>query len=407
MSKSKGNVIDPLEVIHGCDLKALLAKLDEGNLPEKEVARAKAQHEKDFGEDGIPTCGADALRIGLLAYTIQGRNINLDIKRVVGYRNFCNKLWQGTRFLLGCIGGDFQPTAGMADALVADPSASRRDLWILSKLNSCVDEATKTMEAYEFGRTVHTLHAFFINHLCDVYLELIKPVVYGNDQQRKAQAQGTLWTCLDTYLRLLHPICPFVTEELWQRLPKIEGGGQPASIMIAPWPLAQPAWSNATVESGMALLLECVAASRSMRSEHNMNKRQADYIICCATQPVRDVIQAQTDDFSCLAMAQTVECIVAEETTSDKMLGVRIVNDQVKVYMDPGEAVVDNSAQIKKLQKEVKTLTPLVEKLQKKLADPQYKDKVPPKIFEKDTTTLASYEKKRNDALKALERFNA
>lgn len=142
----------PPQVIYGCSMNDLLAKLEAGNLPPKEVKRATENQLKDFGEtDGIPECGADALRIGLLAYTVQGRDINLDIKRVVGYRNFCNKLWNATRFMLGCF-GDFAPAAGTLKGLAARPALAWRDRFVLSRLAACVTGANECLRAYEFGK---------------------------------------------------------------------------------------------------------------------------------------------------------------------------------------------------------------------------------------------------------------
>jgi valyl-tRNA synthetase len=223
MSKSLGNVIDPLEVIYGCSLDQLLLKIQEGNLPAKEVDKAKAGQEADFPE-GIPECGADALRFGLLAYTVQGRDVNLDIKRVVGYRQFCNKLWNAVRFALTYITSDaFVPAPAMVASLAGHEGLSPRDKYILSRLNETVSECNKQMEAYSFGAVTSALHSFFLYDFCDLYLELCKPVVSSSapDGPAKSAAQMTLFTCLEHFLRLAHPLMPFVTEELWQRLPNL------------------------------------------------------------------------------------------------------------------------------------------------------------------------------------------
>ena len=237
MSKSLGNVIDPLEVIHGCGLGKLLSKIDEGNLPMKEVEKAKQGQTADF-PDGIPECGADALRFGLLAYTVQGRDVNLDIKRVVGYRQFCNKLWNAVRFALTYLtatGADdgFTPSPSMQIELASSCSGGKsgavetfsglslRDRFILSRLNATIRSCNRHMEAYSFGEVTTALHSFFLYDFCDLYLELIKPVVTGESGAQKLAAQATLFTCLEVFLRLAHPLMPFVTEELWQRLPKL------------------------------------------------------------------------------------------------------------------------------------------------------------------------------------------
>jgi valyl-tRNA synthetase len=472
MSKSLGNVIDPLEVIHGCPMKTLHARLDEGNLAAKEVARAKNDFTNAFGEtDGIPKCGADALRIGLLAYTVQGRDINLDIKRVVGYRSFCNKLWQSCRFLIGCF-GDYLPDASSKNNLLLKPFP--RDVFILSKLNEAVIEVTRCFEEYEFGKAVQALDVFFRGKLCDVYLELVKPSVYCRDDNEEAnharnQSRAVLWTCLDTFLRLLHPMCPFVTEELWQRLPgrfgkqddddgknaeikdektkdekkskkskkkkksgKSGGGGAataesspnppaPAqSIMVAQWPLPEKSWSNPDADAKMELLLGCIETARSLRAAHNLAKKTTQFIITCDNETLVNQLLKQEDDFMTLALATKVFIVTndSEKALECKLYPMGLVGDTIKVYFDPksvgikntsgGEegnnnnVKVDNSLQLKKLQKEISTLTPLVKKLEGKMNNEGYLSKVPPAALAKDKEKLEQYSKMLKEATEAL-----
>merc|ERR1719401_1838831 len=181
MSKSLGNVIDPIEVIDGITLEELQRKVAEGNLPEKEVKTACEIQAKDF-PDGIPECGADALRFGLLAYTLQGRNVNLDVNRVVGYRHFCNKVWQGTRFGLRYFGETF---AFPGSLNLAQPLAWE-DKWILSKLSGCADKTNKGMHNYEFANCTTATYNFFLYELCDVYLELLKARLQGEETDANA-----------------------------------------------------------------------------------------------------------------------------------------------------------------------------------------------------------------------------
>ena len=173
MSKSLGNVIDPLEVIDGCPLSQLVDKLKAGNLRASEVKRAEEAFKNDFPE-GMPRCGTDALRVGLLAYTVQGRDINLDIKRVVGYRSFCNKLWNAVRFMLGTF-DDYKASDNLWSQL--KPMAGR-DKFILSRLRRCVLDVNTCLTEYKFGEAVQAIYHFFLDDLCDVYVELVKPVMY-------------------------------------------------------------------------------------------------------------------------------------------------------------------------------------------------------------------------------------
>jgi valyl-tRNA synthetase len=266
MSKSLGNVIDPLEVIDGISLESLNAKLYEGNLPEKEIEKAVAGQKADF-PNGIPQCGADALRFGLLAYTLQGRNVNLDIQRVVGYRHFCNKVWNATRFAMMYFGEGFKFSGGvdLAGALAWE------DRWILSRLSACAEKTNKAFEKYEFANATTATYSFFQYEFCDVYLELLKPRFHGLDgadvsDEVKADQQAArevLYTCLDRSLRLMHPLLPYLTEELYQRLPpsptKVE------SITIAPYPTTILGWINDGIEKEMEVASDIAKQFRSKR----------------------------------------------------------------------------------------------------------------------------------------------
>ncbi|KAJ3368808.1 hypothetical protein GGF31_006095 [Allomyces arbusculus] len=255
MSKSLGNVIDPLDVIEGITLQALQARLDEGNLDPREVEKAKAGQKQDFPR-GIPECGTDALRFALCAYTSTGRDINLDILRVEGYRKFCNKLWNATRFALSKLPADFKMPANWS---VKDLSLVEQ--WILAKLNKAITEVNAQLEAMNFMNTTTAMHQFWLYELCDVFLEACKVLTTES-------SRATLYTCLDLGLRMLHPIMPFVTEELWQRLPRQKD--QPESIVIAAYPEPRADWANEAAERAFEQVLDAVKAVRSLMTEYSV-----------------------------------------------------------------------------------------------------------------------------------------
>jgi valyl-tRNA synthetase len=262
MSKSLGNVIDPLHVIEGISLPELNKTLEGGNLEEKEIKKAAQGQAQDY-PDGIPQCGTDAMRFALVAYTAQGRDINLDVLRVVGYRHWCNKMWNAIRFAMMNLGEGYAPpetplTCG--DARL--PPASR---WALSRFNHAAKVTVEAMEVYGFNDATTAVYAFWQYDVCDVFIELVKPVVNGDDENAKKATRDTLWTCLDGGLRLLHPFMPFVTEELWQRLPRRKAESAP-SIMIADYPAHAPERVDAVVEAQMAIAQETVKATRSLRA---------------------------------------------------------------------------------------------------------------------------------------------
>jgi len=214
MSKSLGNVIDPLEVINGCSLESLQERLDAGNLPAKEIVRAKKANETEFPE-GIPECGSDALRFGLLAYTVQGRDISLDVSRVVGFRMFCNKLWNATRFALQFV-ADFAPTPTLLEDLMSSGKMSTRDKFMISRLMKGVQTVNDCLTEYKFGDAQQTAYSLWLDDLCAIYLELSKPVVYDKGEENKDNrwaAQATLWLSMVSIRRRMQ-IAPSYSESL-------------------------------------------------------------------------------------------------------------------------------------------------------------------------------------------------
>ncbi|PIO68932.1 putative valine--tRNA ligase [Teladorsagia circumcincta] len=228
MSKSFGNVIDPLDVIRGVTLAELNRQLTTGNLDAKELAIAQAGQARDYPK-GIPECGTDALRFALLAYTSQGRDINLDVLRVQGYRFFCNKIWQAVRFTMMQLGSDYH-----AEPFELSGKESIMDLWILSRAAYAVNRCNAGMEAYSFTQVTTTLYDFWLYDLCDIYLEAVKPVIALGTEEARVAAKATLYNCVEAGLRLISPIMPFLSEELWQHLPRRQS--QPPAIIVHAYP---------------------------------------------------------------------------------------------------------------------------------------------------------------------------
>lgn len=229
MSKSLGNVIDPMDVINGISLEGLHQQLLDSNLDPREIDKAKAGQKQDY-PDGIPQCGTDAMRFALCSYMTQARDINLDISRVQGYRFFCNKLWNATKFALLY----FESGEKYRTVETLTGAESKVDLWILSRLSNTIDVFNKSFAAYEFAQSTQVAYSFWLYDLCDIYLECLKPIFASDDIARKATARNILYTCLDLGLRLLSPFMPFITEELFQRLPR--SNTDIASICVAPFP---------------------------------------------------------------------------------------------------------------------------------------------------------------------------
>ena len=407
MSKSLGNVIDPLEVINGCSLQSLLDKLDSGNLPAKEVAKAKKDQTKDF-PDGIPECGSDALRFGLLAYTVQGRDVNLDIKRVVGYRQFCNKLWNATRFALQFL-NDFKPTSNLLVELMESNKMNIRDQFMISKLMDCSEKMNLFFTDYKFGDAQMTSYSFWLDDLCDVYLELIKPVVYdlteSNSDSRWA-AQATLWIALEAGLRILHPMMPFVTEELWQRLPGrgTLGASEEKTIMLTSYPECELKYINKKAETSMEITKDIIKACRSLRSQYNIaNKVLTNFFIKITSEDGSEAVKNQADDIHTLGKAKTVS-VNPDESDIPASVGIVIIDDEKTVLMDL-TGLIDFEAEIKKLTKTLGKTLPSLLSLEKKISSPGYQEKASDELKAANDEKLTSLRKKKDDIEAAINNF--
>ncbi|RPD79692.1 hypothetical protein L226DRAFT_177393 [Lentinus tigrinus ALCF2SS1-7] len=273
MSKSLGNVIDPIDVIQGLDLEALHQKLYEGNLDEREIHKAKAGQKKDFPK-GIPQCGTDALRFALCAYSGGGRDINLEILRVEGYRKFCNKIFNATKFAMLKLDEKFVPEP------TPKPTGNESlvEKWILHKLNLASEEINKQLTERNFMNATGAAYNFWLYELCDVYIEAMKPMTdeSASETTRKS-AQQTLYTCLDHGLRLLHPFMPFVTEELWQRLPRRPNDSTP-SVMLAKYPVFDKSFEFSDAERDFDLVFSAVKSSRALAASYNIQQGLHVYI---------------------------------------------------------------------------------------------------------------------------------
>uniref|UniRef100_A0A0N5CD11 Valine--tRNA ligase, mitochondrial n=1 Tax=Strongyloides papillosus TaxID=174720 RepID=A0A0N5CD11_STREA len=279
MSKSLGNIIDPIHVITGITLNDLNAELELGNLDPKELTIAKEGQRRDYPQ-GIPECGTDALRFALMAYTSQGRDINLDVLRVQGYRFFCNKIWQAVKFVLMKFDGEFKPKE-LSDLSSGNCNVNK---WILSRLSKTVDEVNSNFSSYNFQNVTTAIYNFWLYDFCDIYLEAIKPIMMSDDQEAKETIRNILFWCVNTGLKLSAPFMPFITEELWQRLPKVESEKSP-SIHVSKYPnVAEYTFKNIESENVINFAMDIVRKVRSIRSDLIMTpKHKIDLYIECSS----------------------------------------------------------------------------------------------------------------------------
>ena len=326
MSKSLGNVVDPLDVIEGISLEELHAKLEKGNLPASEIDKAKAGQKKDYPK-GIPECGADALRFTLMDYMIQERNINLDVDRVFGYRQFCNKLWNATKFCIANLGTDFKPCT--LDVASLDFSSK----WIISRLAQTAKAAFEGISSFQFNRATSSIYSFWMKEFCAVFMETSKPAFQdGSSPALKAIYQNVLYTCLDAGLKLLHPFMPFVTEELWQRLP---GRTESESIMISSYPKFDSAWIDDKVEEDMKLVLDIVHAINSSRDGLDIPKSSRPEVFAeCSDENSARVCSLGKDVVSTLGKTCKLDVVASKSIPSGCVRS--IVSSSISLHLAVG-----------------------------------------------------------------------
>ncbi|MCO5602754.1 hypothetical protein L7F22_056892 [Adiantum nelumboides] len=378
MSKSLGNVIDPLDVIQGISLEGLLKKLEQGNLDKNEIQRARTGMMADFPK-GIDECGADALRFALVAYTAQSEKINLDIQRVVGYRHWCNKLWNAIRFAMINLGKDFVPSESLE--INSLPFSCK---WILSVLNKAIIKTNSCLAAYDLSGATSAVHSWWLYQLCDVFIEASKPALneemgQADSCNTKLATQETLWICLDNGLRLLHPFMPFVTEELWQRLPRRSGSMMKPSIMIATYPRSVPEWDSGEAESHMLTVDSIVHSLRSLRKQYELDQKlRPEALLMCRSEEILNVVNYCSSEILTLAGLSSLKLI---EVARGAPLGcgVAVISDQITAYLKL-ESVVDPASEVTKFETRRSDLQLKKEVLLKKVSSAGYKEKVPLKL---------------------------
>ena len=283
MSKSLGNVVDPLDVINGITLDKLHDKLRNGNLDPREVKKAIANQKNEF-PNGIAQCGADALRYGLLSYTIQGRDINLNIDLVVNKREFCNKLWNATKFALLYFQDDFIPPKNHLELkeIINQAGNNFRDLYIMSRLSRCIRLVNEHFHHFHFGELCDIVYKFWLNELCSTYLELIKPILQAKNSNiaEKKSIYAVLYTCLLNGLKLIHPIMPYVSEELYHRLPAYNQQ-KLGDLMNSKFPEYTDFkhYESSTLHQSMDYIYAIVNESRSLRANLSLTKTKVPLYI--------------------------------------------------------------------------------------------------------------------------------
>lgn len=390
MSKSEGNVIDPVDLIDGIDLENLLVKRTTGlRRPEKAPQVIKAT-QKLF-PDGIPVFGADALRFTMASYASLGRSINFDFKRAEGYRNFCNKLWNASRFVLMNIENH---DCGQDESLPL--SYSFVDKWLLTRLQQTISAVSEALDTYRFDMAAQTLYEFIWNEYCDWYVELAKTQLQRGDEAQQRATRRTLVRVLEVVLRLLHPIMPFITEELWQTIAPLANAKHTDSIMLAAWPQADSSLNNADAVNQMQYLQELVNSVRNLRGEMGLAMSVKVPLLVESNTDLGEILPYLPLMARLSEAKQVTHLPESDDAPVAVCQGARLM---LKVE-------VDKAAETARLQKEAEKLQKNIDKIEAKLAKPGYTDKAPAHLVEKDRTELAQLQDRMSKIALQLQKYN-
>ena len=380
MSKSEGNVIDPVDLIDGIDLEKLLVKRTTG-LRKPETAPKVEEATKKLFPEGIPSMGADALRFTMASYASLGRSVNFDFKRAEGYRNFCNKIWNATNFVLM---NTENQDCGYGATATEPRGYSFPDMWIVGRLNQTIEQVTQAYETYRFDLAAETLYSFVWNDYCDWYLELAKVQLQTGCASRQRATRHTLLRVLEAALRLLHPIIPFITEELWQTVAPMCDAKTADSIMLARFPEADGGDIVQTAFEQMTVLQDLIGAVRNLRGEMGIQPNVKAPLFVESADDLADYLKylpmmtRLTEARQVAALPESEDAPVAVCNGARLMLKVEI----------------DKAAETARLSKEAEKLQKALDKLNAKLSKPGYTEKAPAHLVEKDKADLAELEDK-------------
>jgi valyl-tRNA synthetase len=414
MSKTKGNVIDPLDVVDGISLDALVAKRTTALMqPHRAPAIEKATR-KQF-PDGIAAYGTDALRFTFASLAGPSREIRFDLGRVGGYRNFCNKLWNGARFVLMMLEGDSAvPATEMSGGMIGDAELSVADRWIVSRFAATLAQVDSALAEYRFDFAATALYEFTWYEFCDWYLELTKPVLQG-ETSTEAQKRGTrrtLVTVLEALMRALHPMMPFITEEIWQRVHPLAAPllaaqktranqGTVDSVMVAAYPAASDYARDMEAETQVTLLKEYILKVRQIRGEMNIApSRKIPLLVRDADEPAQILISSHAHYLHRLAGLESLKVLgsgEAEPVSASAM----VVGTTLLV---PLAGLIDAAAEIERLTKVIAKNESDIGKLRGKLGNESFVKNAKPELVEADRAKLAELVAQNESMGKQLER---
>lgn len=408
MSKSKGNVLDPIDLIDGIDLETLVAKRTTGLMNPKDAQKIEKATRKEFA-DGIPAFGTDALRFTFTSLASTGRDINFDLKRIEGNRNFCNKIWNATRFvLMNCVDKD-------GNALNIDKTANTElwelpEQWIMSRLNSTVKAIHEHMSQYRFDLVSQDIYEFIWNEYCDWYVELAKSSL--NDEsvsaERKAQIRYVLLNCLEVAMRFSHPIMPYITESIWQTIAPIIDKKATDSIMTAAFPTADDSLISLQTEHDMTWLQALIGAIRNIRGEMKLgNTVRLPVLLDNISDEETARLSRIENQFKSLAKVDTLTIVNAGDGADKELpLSSSSMVGQLKVLV-PMKGLIDPTAELNRLAKAQEKLVKQAESLRSKLSNESFVSKAPANVVESEKAKLAEMDTQLAEMHKQIEQLKA
>jgi len=398
MSKSKGNVLDPLDLVDGIDLEALVVKRTSGLMNPKDAAKIEKATRKEF-PDGIKSFGTDAIRFTFAALASTGRDIKFDMNRVEGYRNFCNKLWNASRYVItNCEGHD----VGLKGEAV---ELSVVDRWIISRLQVTEQEVINALDNFRFDHAAQAIYEFFWNEYCDWYLELTKPVLTDDDTSADAKrgTRRTLVRVLEAMLRLTHPIMPFITEAIWQRVKPLAGKGG-ASLMAEKYPTPDSARIDPEAEADVAWIKEVVMGLRNIRGELGVSPgKPITVLLQNGSMEDRERIGRFEGFLSALARIESLSWLGAGE---EAPVAATALVDTMTILV-PLKGLVDVQAEVTRLAKELDKLQADIQRVEAKLGNEAFVARAPADVVAKENERLAEARQAIKQLSEQMQRIQA